>query len=88
MPLYKKMGFTILKEKIVQKKEVLNTDADIEVPLMVRMPSFAGMTFYEWRERGYPALENPEVSSASWSYVPLFGLFTSRIFKMISGLFY
>jgi hypothetical protein len=47
MPLYKKMGFTILKEKIVHKKEVLNTDADIEVPLMVRMPSFAGMNFYE-----------------------------------------
>lgn len=87
MPLYRKMSFTILKEKIVHRKEVLGTDEDIEVPLMVRMPSFANMTFYEWRERGYPAFEKPRVLSAPWSYIPVFGELASRIFKAITGLF-
>ncbi|KAK5995480.1 putative acyltransferase SID5 [Cladobotryum mycophilum] len=53
--LYKKMGFELLEEKIVHKAEVLGTENDIEVPLMVRMPSLAGgMSFNEWRDEGYP----------------------------------
>ncbi|KJK78709.1 hypothetical protein H634G_06085 [Metarhizium anisopliae BRIP 53293] len=53
--LYKKMGFELLPEKIVHKAEVLGTEKDIEVPLMVKMPSVAGgVTFQEWRQKGYP----------------------------------
>lgn len=56
--LYERVGFERISEKLVHKKEVLGTDEDIEVPLMVRMPSAAnGMTFDEWREKGYPPLE-------------------------------
>lgn len=56
--LYEKMGFESLKEKLVHKAEVVGTDTDIEVPLMVRMPSCAGgLTFKEWAARGYPAWE-------------------------------
>jgi hypothetical protein len=54
--LYHKLGFEFLNEKIVHKAAVLGTDTDIEVPLMVRMPSFAKLDFYEWREQGYPTL--------------------------------
>lgn len=47
---YEKMGFETLKDKIVHKASVIGADADIEVPLMVRMPSGAvGITFSEWR---------------------------------------
>jgi hypothetical protein len=54
--LYEKMGFERLKESVVHKAEVLGTDTDIEVPLMVKMPSSAGgLTFEEWRAKGYPA---------------------------------
>jgi GNAT superfamily N-acetyltransferase len=54
--LYKKAGFELLSEKIVHKAETLGTPTDIEVPLMVKMPSVAaGMTFEEWRRNGYPA---------------------------------
>jgi hypothetical protein len=54
--LYKKAGFELLSEKIVHKAETLGTPSDIEVPLMVKMPSVAaGMTFEEWRRNGYPA---------------------------------
>ena len=53
--LYRKMGFELLQETIVHKAEVLGTEEDIVVPLMVKMPSAAGgMTFSEWREAGYP----------------------------------
>lgn len=57
--LYQKFGFKVLKnEKLIHKKEVLGTDEDIEVPLMVRMPAVAGdMSFEEWQEAGYPAFE-------------------------------
>ncbi|KAL1847681.1 hypothetical protein VTK73DRAFT_10293 [Phialemonium thermophilum] len=56
--LYEKFGYERLKETIVHKAEVLGTDKDIEVPLMVRMPSAAkGMGFYEWREKGYPRFD-------------------------------
>ena len=56
--LYIKMGFELLEEKIVHKAEVLGTETDIEVPLMVKMPSAAGgLSFAEWREKGYPAFD-------------------------------
>ncbi|KFA67794.1 hypothetical protein S40285_04511 [Stachybotrys chlorohalonatus IBT 40285] len=55
--LYKKMGFQELDEKIVHKAATLGTETDIEVPLMVKMPSSAkGMSFNEWRSSGYPDL--------------------------------
>jgi hypothetical protein len=53
--LYKKMGFELLPETIVHKAEVLGTEKDIEVPLMVKMPSAAGgITFEQWRREGCP----------------------------------
>lgn len=53
--MYEKAGFERLDETIVHKAEVMGTKEDIEVPLMVRMPSAAkGMTFREWRAKGYP----------------------------------
>lgn len=52
--LYTKLGFELLEDKIVHKAAVLGTEDDIEVPLMVKMPSNAGMTFAEWRAAGYP----------------------------------
>lgn len=53
--MYEKMGFERLDDTIVHKAEVMGTEKDIEVPLMVRMPSIAnGMTFQEWRASGYP----------------------------------
>ncbi|KAJ2980375.1 hypothetical protein NUW58_g6959 [Xylaria curta] len=55
--LYKKMGFELLPETVVHKAEVLGTETDIEVPLMVKMPTTAGsMSFQEWRGSGYPSL--------------------------------
>lgn len=54
--LYEKLGYERLKEKVVHKAELLGTETDIEVPLMVRMPKAAnGMSFYEWKEKGYPS---------------------------------
>jgi hypothetical protein len=55
--LYEKMGFETLRDKIVHKAEVLGTPTDVEVPLMVRMPKGAGMTFEEWVAKGYPPLK-------------------------------
>jgi len=56
--LYLKFGFKQVKEKLVHKKELLGTPTDIEVPLMVWMPSgAAGLSFDEWRESGYPSWE-------------------------------
>ncbi|KAK3988933.1 hypothetical protein QBC44DRAFT_328460 [Cladorrhinum sp. PSN332] len=53
--LYEKLGYERLKEKIVHKAELLGTETDLEVPLMVRMPKAArGMSFYEWKEKGFP----------------------------------
>ncbi|PGH15518.1 hypothetical protein AJ80_05535 [Polytolypa hystricis UAMH7299] len=55
--LYEKMGFERLKETVVHKAELMRTDNDISVPLMVRMPSCAGgMSFYDWAAKGYPRL--------------------------------
>ncbi|KAK4108053.1 hypothetical protein N656DRAFT_680162, partial [Canariomyces notabilis] len=53
--LYEKMGYERLNETIVHKAELLGTREDVTVPLMVRMPKMAGgMSFYEWKEKGYP----------------------------------
>lgn len=53
--MYEKMGFERLEETIVHEAALMGTEEDIVVPLMVRMPSQAkGMTFVEWRGRGYP----------------------------------
>lgn len=57
--LYEKMGFQRLKETVVHKAEILGTEKDAVVPLMVNMPSYAGMTFEEWVEKGYPDLRKP-----------------------------
>ncbi|KAK4222464.1 hypothetical protein QBC38DRAFT_489788 [Podospora fimiseda] len=54
--LYERLGYERLKEKIVHKAELLGTETDIEVPLFVMMPKSAnGMSFYEWKEKGYPS---------------------------------
>ena len=52
--LYEKMGFEVLpRHRIVHRVADLGSEDDIEVPLMVRMPSSAGgMTFDEWRRQG------------------------------------
>ena len=53
--LYQKLGFKKLKEGILHKREVIGSESDIEVPLMVKMPAAAGeSTFEEWAMRGYP----------------------------------
>lgn len=54
--MYERLGFATLKDdKLVHRKEVLGTDADVEVPLMVRMPAAAkGVTFEQWRAKGFP----------------------------------
>ncbi|KAK3396884.1 hypothetical protein B0T20DRAFT_356618 [Sordaria brevicollis] len=58
--LYEKAGYEILKETIVHKAETLGVEEDIVVPLVVRMPSSAnGMSFYEWKEKGYPNFNAP-----------------------------
>ncbi|KAI1424154.1 putative GNAT family acetyltransferase [Xylaria sp. FL1777] len=54
--LYKKLGFELLPETIVHKAEVLGTEKDVQVPLMVKMPLAAGISFEEWRSSGYPSL--------------------------------
>ncbi|KAK5629193.1 hypothetical protein RRF57_004908 [Xylaria bambusicola] len=60
--LYKKVGFQLLSDTVVHKAEVLGTEKDIQVPLMVRMPSKAGISFEEWRSSGYPKFGTREVS--------------------------
>ena len=60
--LYQSFGFEKIKESVVHSKELLRTEEDIEVPLMVRMPEKAnGMTFDEWRSKGYPKIEENAV---------------------------
>ncbi|KAI0435577.1 putative GNAT family acetyltransferase [Xylaria telfairii] len=65
--LYKKMGFELLPERIVHKAGVLGTPTDIEVPLMVKMPSAAGgIAFEEWRNLGYPSFnQRPKACQGS-----------------------
>ena len=38
MRLYEKLGFERLPQSVVHKAEVLGTEADVEVPLMVKQP--------------------------------------------------
>lgn len=62
--MYQKFGFKILKEKLIHSKEVLGTEDDIDVPLMVRMPAAAGqLSFEEWQELGYPSWENVPITN-------------------------
>ncbi|KAL0940676.1 GNAT family protein [Colletotrichum truncatum] len=57
-PLYKRLGFEVLDEKIVHRAGLVGTEKDVEVPLMVKMPSCAkGLTFKQWRSQGYPPLK-------------------------------
>lgn len=63
--LYRRMGFEILPEKVIHKGEVIGTPNDIEVPLMAYMPACAkGLTFAEWRQRGFPLLEEEDKNGA------------------------
>ncbi|KAK3298101.1 putative GNAT family acetyltransferase [Chaetomium fimeti] len=68
--MYEKFGYERLDETIVHKAELLGTEKDVVVPLMVRMPKRAGgMTFREWREKGYPdfgKLGTPAATSGLW----------------------
>jgi hypothetical protein len=55
-PLYQKLGFQKI-DSVVHRPEVTGEDSDIEVPIMVKMPSCAGnLTFTEWVAKGYPSL--------------------------------
>lgn len=84
--LYQRFGFKILKEKLIHSKEVLGTEEDIEVPLMVRMPSAAGgLSFEEWRESGYPSWEDvpktnqiPQITEESQTKVVSKGNWVSK----------
>ncbi|KAL0471165.1 hypothetical protein QR685DRAFT_276520 [Neurospora intermedia] len=62
--LYTKAGYEVLKETVVHKAETLGTEEDVVVPLVVRMPSSAnGMSFYEWKEKGYPNFNTPSTKT-------------------------
>lgn len=63
--MYEKFGFKKLtREKLIHKKEVLGTDEDIEVPLMVRMPTAAGeLSFEDWSDAGYPSWEKVPITN-------------------------
>jgi hypothetical protein len=53
--LYEKMGWHRLPESIVHKAADLGIDEDIEVPLMVKFPTYAGkIMFDEYKAQGYP----------------------------------
>ncbi|KAH8674206.1 hypothetical protein BX600DRAFT_509392 [Xylariales sp. PMI_506] len=89
--LYRMMGFQLLKERVVHKAETLGTQTDIEVPLMVMMPSYANMTFDEWRANGYPDLDhyrNSASSSGSWSSIPVVGGVINRMVKALTVMLY
>ncbi|KAL2131960.1 hypothetical protein VTI74DRAFT_4415 [Chaetomium olivicolor] len=79
--LYEKFGYERLNETIVHKAELLGTEEDITVPLMVRMPKSAGgMSFYEWKEKGYPSFSNIGVQTGTSGFpLPTWG----QLFKMM-----
>ncbi|KAI6488344.1 hypothetical protein MCOR11_008472 [Pyricularia oryzae] len=54
--LYERMGFErVTHARLIHRAEVTGDPADVEVPLVVRMPSAAkGMSFKEWEEKGFP----------------------------------
>jgi hypothetical protein len=50
------MGYETLDRKIVHSAALMRTEADIEVPLMVKMPAAAGgATYKQWAAAGFPA---------------------------------
>ncbi|KAI1330764.1 acyl-CoA N-acyltransferase [Xylariaceae sp. FL0255] len=55
-PLYSSLGFERLTHtRVIHKAEVTGMPEDVDVPLMVKMPSQAkGASFKEWQEKGYP----------------------------------
>ncbi|KAK9772228.1 putative N-acetyltransferase domain-containing protein [Seiridium cardinale] len=55
-PLYEAVGFEKLAhEKLVYKASETGQKEDIEVPLMVKMPSKAnGLSYKAWADKGYP----------------------------------
>ncbi|RYO81791.1 hypothetical protein DL766_004652 [Monosporascus sp. MC13-8B] len=56
VPLYDSVGFKrVSHEKVVLPEEVTGHPGDVEVPLMIKMPSAAkDVDFETWSERGYP----------------------------------
>ncbi|KAJ3958566.1 hypothetical protein N0V92_004839 [Colletotrichum tropicale] len=57
-PLYQRLGFETLDDKVVHRAALVGKEKDVEIPLMVKMPSNAkGMSFKEWRSQGYPPLK-------------------------------
>lgn len=56
VPLYEAVGFeTLTHETLVHKASTTGEKEDMEVPLMVKMPSQAkGISFKEWADKGYP----------------------------------
>lgn len=63
VPLYEKLGFQLLKENFfvrnvgfLRERGFLELGSDdLKIPIMVKMPSAAkGMTFEEWKEKGFP----------------------------------
>ncbi|KAG9237422.1 acyl-CoA N-acyltransferase [Amylocarpus encephaloides] len=56
--LYEKMGWHRLKETVVHKADVLGTEEDITVPLVIRFPSYAGnITYEDWKAQGFPVFK-------------------------------
>ncbi|KKZ63272.1 hypothetical protein EMCG_00255 [[Emmonsia] crescens] len=54
--LYEHMGFERLAHvSLIHKAEVIGEPEDVEIPLMVKMPSSMGaLGFKDWAEKGYP----------------------------------
>ena len=51
--LYQKLGF-VQVGSVTHEAELVGEESDVEVPLMVKMPSAAGgKSFDEWRDGGY-----------------------------------
>jgi hypothetical protein len=50
--LYKKFGFNLLDSGVHLKAEVMESDNDVEAPVMVRMPSSAaGISLESWTQQ-------------------------------------
>jgi GNAT superfamily N-acetyltransferase len=58
LPLYLRNGFERLTHvSLVHRAELIDKPDDVEIPLVVRMPSAAaaaGMGFQQWADKGYP----------------------------------
>ena len=55
-PLYQALGFDRLEgETVVHEAELVGEASDVDIPLMVKMPSAAkGVSFEAWAAKGYP----------------------------------